>query len=253
LAGVSRLQYTTDVKLIRVMCTGRIDLEFVLQAFLNGADGVFIGGCHLNECNYITGGNYDALNMVLLCKRMMEHMGLNPARLRMEFMTSGDGILFAEVMNEFSKEVRKLGPLGEGEGIDLNELKVRLAEMIQLVPYIKIVKNEKLGARLKNQEEYEKLFTVDEIASLLNEVVSYYIEPDKCQACGICVRKCPVEAIEGSKNLIHIIDQEKCIKCGTCFESCPPRFAAVKKIVAEPVPPPILEEARTIIRKGKEK
>jgi F420-non-reducing hydrogenase iron-sulfur subunit len=235
------------------MCTGRIDLELVLQAFLNGADGVFIGGCHLNECNYTTGGNYDALNMVLICKRMIEHIGLNPARLRMDFMTSGDGILFAEIMNEFSKEVRKLGPLGEGERIGLSKVKTRLAEMIHLVPYIKMVKNEKLGTRLENPEEYEKLFSIDEIASLLNEVVSYYIDPDKCQACGICARKCPVEAIEGGKDLIHIIDQKKCIKCGTCFESCPPRFAAIKKIVSEPVPPPVLEEARIITRETKGK
>ncbi len=235
------------------MCTGRVDLELVLQAFLNGADGVFIGGCRLNECNYTTGGNYDALNMVLLCKRLMEHIGLNPARLRMEFMTSGDGILFAEIMNEFGKDVRKLGSLGEGEGIDLNELKTRLVEMVHLIPYIKIVKNEKLGMRLENPEEYDKFFTIDEITRLLDEVVSYYIDPAKCQACRICARKCPVEAIEGGKNLIHIIDQKKCIKCGTCFESCPPRFTAIRKVISEPVPSPIPEKARTIIREAKGK
>ncbi len=230
------------------MCTGRVDLEFVLQAFLNGADGVFIGGCRLNTCTYTTNGNYDALNMLLLCRRIMEHIGLNPERLRIEFMTSGEGTLFAEVMNEFSKKVRELGPLGKGEGIDEDELKSKLAEIINLVPYIKLVKNEKLGTRLKNPEEYDKLFTSDEIDKLFCEVVSYYIEPGKCQACGICARKCPVEAIAGGKNLVHIIDQEKCIKCGTCFESCPSRFAAIKKIVSEPVPPPIPEEARIIVR-----
>ncbi|MBK5102493.1 MAG: hydrogenase iron-sulfur subunit, partial [Desulfobacteraceae bacterium] len=61
MAGVSRLQYTTETKIIRVMCTGRIDLSFVLRAFSNGADGVFIGGCWLGECHYVTEGNYDAL------------------------------------------------------------------------------------------------------------------------------------------------------------------------------------------------
>ena len=63
MAGVSRLQYSTEIRLIRVMCSGRVDLEFVLRAFSNGMDGVFVGGCRLNECNYITHGNYDALNM----------------------------------------------------------------------------------------------------------------------------------------------------------------------------------------------
>jgi len=233
------------------MCSGRIDLEFVLRAFSNGMDGVFIGGCRLNECNYITHGNYDALNMVLLCRKIIEHIGLNPERLRIEFMSSGEGILFAEVINDFVKKVKELGPLGKGEGIDENELKSKLEAVTKLIPYIKLMKNEKLGTRLKNPEEYDKLFTSDEIDTLFSEVVSYYIEPGKCQACGICLRKCPVEAIAGGKNLVHIIDQEKCIKCGTCFEACPPRFSAVMKILAQSVPLPIPEEARIIIREGK--
>jgi F420-non-reducing hydrogenase iron-sulfur subunit len=233
------------------MCSGRVDLEFVLRAFSKGMDGVFIGGCRLNECNYITHGNYHALNMVLLFRRIMEHIGLNPERLRIEFMTSGEGILFAEVMSEFGKKVNKLGPLGKAEGIDQNELKSKLAEITKLVPYIKLVKNEKLASRLGNPEEYDRLFTKDEIDRLFSEVISYYIDPEKCQACMICAKRCPVEAIISAKNQVHVIDQEKCIKCGTCFEACPPRFGAVTKISGEPVPPPIPEEKRTIIRKSK--
>jgi len=90
-------------------------------------------------------------------------------------------------------------------------------------------------------------------AYVCKELVSYYIAPDKCQACLSCLRKCPAEAIAGGKNQIHVIDQEKCIKCGTCFEVCPSRFRAVKKISGEPVPPPIPEEARRIVRKSKGK
>lgn len=85
------------------------------------------------------------------------------------------------------------------------------------------------------------------------ELISYYIDPEKCQACGTCRKKCPAEAISGDKKVIHIIDQEKCTKCGSCFEVCPSRFAAATKISGEPVPPPIPEEARTIVRKRKEK
>jgi NADH-quinone oxidoreductase subunit F len=69
----------------------------------------------------------------------------------------------------------------------------------------------------------------------------------------ICLRKCPVEAVDGGKKKIHVIDQEKCTKCGTCFEVCPSRFSAVQKISGEPVPPPIPEEERTITRKSKAK
>jgi len=253
MAGVSRLQYTPEIRLIRLMCSGRIDPAFIFRAFSNGSDGVFIGGCRLGECNYITHGNYHALNIVLLCKKIIEYIGLNPERIRMEFMSSGDGIIFTEVINDFVKKVKELGPLGKGEGTGKDELKARLAEVTRLVPYIKVMKNEKLGTRLLNPEEYDSFFTRDEIDRLFSEVISYYIDPEGCQACGICLKKCPVEAISGAKNKIHIINQERCIKCGTCFESCPPLFGAIKKFSGKPAPPPIPEEKRIIVRKRKVK
>jgi len=235
------------------MCSGRVDLAFVLRAFSNGMDGVFIGGCRLNECNYVTHGNYHALNMVLLLKRIMEHIGLNPERLKIEFMSGAEATVFVETVNGFVKKVKALGPLGQGEGIKQNELKSRLAEISKLVPYLKLVNQEKLASRLKTPEEYDGLFTKDEIDRLFREMVSYYIDPEKCQACMTCLRRCPAEAIVGGKNKIHVIDQDKCIKCGTCLEVCPPRFESVKKISGQPVPPPIPEEKRTLVRKGKEK
>lgn len=235
------------------MCSGRVDLAFVLRAFSNGMDGVFIGGCRLNECNYVTHGNYHALNMVLLLKRIMEHIGLNPERLKIEFMSGAESNVFVETVNGFVKKVKALGPLGQGEGIKQNELKSRLAEISKLVPYLKLVNQDKLASRLKTPEEYDGLFTKDEIDRLFREMVSYYIDPEKCQACMTCLRRCPAEAIVGGKNKIHIIDQDKCIKCGTCLEVCPPRFESVKKISGQPVPSPIPEEKRTLVRKGKEK
>jgi coenzyme F420-reducing hydrogenase delta subunit/ferredoxin len=251
MAGVSRLQYSTEARLIRVMCSGRVDLAFILRAFSKGTDGVFVGGCRLNECNYITHGNYHTRNMVLLCKKIMEHIGLNPARLRAEFMSAAEGILFADVMNDFGKKLMNLGPFGEGEGIDPHELKSRLERVTRLIPYIKLVKREKLAGHLTNEEEYSRLFTRDEVDQLFRDVISYHIDPAQCQACMICLKRCPVEAIVGGKNQIHVIDQDKCIKCGTCFDACPPRFGAVQKICGESVPPPIPEEERTIARKRK--
>ena len=233
------------------MCSGRIGLEFVLRAFSNGVDGVFIGGCRLNECNYITQGNYHALNMVLLGKRILEHIGLNPERLRIEFMSSAEGVVFAEVMSDFSRKVRELGPVGYGEAIDETVLKARMDEITKLVPYIKVMKNEKLGTRLLNPEEYDKFFTRDEVDKLINEAPAYYIDPQKCQACMICARRCPAEAIISVKGEVHIINQEECIKCGTCFDVCPPKFKAVTKIVGAPVPLPLPEDQRAIVRKGK--
>ncbi|MCP4604887.1 MAG: NADH-quinone oxidoreductase subunit NuoF [Proteobacteria bacterium] len=85
------------------------------------------------------------------------------------------------------------------------------------------------------------------------ELISYYIDPGKCGACLICLKKCPDEAIDGGKKKIHIIDQNKCTNCGTCLEVCPAKFDAVKKISGEPVPPPISEQERIIVRKSKQK
>lgn len=85
------------------------------------------------------------------------------------------------------------------------------------------------------------------------ELISYYIDPEKCKACMICHRNCPSDAIIGEKMKIHVIDQSKCTKCGTCYDMCPPRFRAVKKFSGEPVPSPIPEEKRLIQRAKKEK
>jgi NADP-reducing hydrogenase subunit HndC len=102
------------------------------------------------------------------------------------------------------------------------------------------------------RDEYEAHIKEKKCPALsCKELISYYIDPDKCQACMICLRKCPVEAIDGGKKKIHIIDQGKCTKCGTCFEVCPSRFGAVQKISGEPVPPPIPEDARIMVRKSK--
>jgi F420-non-reducing hydrogenase iron-sulfur subunit len=233
------------------MCSGRVDPEFVFRAFANGMDGVFIGGCLLNECNYTTNGNYQALNVALLSKKIMEHIGLNPDRLRIEFMSSGEGTVYVDVVNDFVRQIKELGPVGRSEGISEDELASKLAEVRKLIPYIKIVKKEKLQKRLKSEEEYAGYYTGDEIDGLFREAPSYYIDPDKCEACMMCAKRCPVEAIIGVKNQIHVVDQEKCIKCGTCLDVCPPRFGAVTKIIGEPVPPPVPEERRTVNRKSK--
>ncbi len=234
------------------MCTGRVDLEFVFRSFSNGMDGVFIGGCRLNECNYVTQGNYHALTMALLSRRIMEYIGLNPERLSIEFMSGGEGVRFAQVSNAFVKKIKALGPLGASEGIGKGELNSRLAEARRLFPYIKRVKNDKLATRLENEEQYNTFFTSEEINILFRDAVSYYIDPVKCEACMICARRCPAGAIASARNQIHVVDQQKCIKCDKCFEVCPTRFGAVTKIVGKPVPPPVPKENRTIVRRGKE-
>ena len=231
LCGVSRFHYPPYIRLIRVMCSGRVDLKHILLAFSTGQDAVFVGGCHINDCHYNPEGNYDALSMVNLCKKLLEHMGINPKRLRLEWVSAGEGIRFANIMNEFSREMEELGPLGQSEGIDEMELKSRLEKMTRLIPYIKLAKKNKLALHDIHQadrEGYANLYTAEEIDRLIGEAPSYFIDPEKCKACMICAKRCPVGAISGGKKQIHVIDQDACIKCGTCMEVCPPRFRAVQ-------------------------
>ena len=104
------------------------------------------------------------------------------------------------------------------------------------------------------RDEYEAHINDERCPSLsCKALTAYYIDPSKCQACMICARKCPVEAIDGGKKKIHVIDQDKCTKCGTCIEVCPPRFDAVKKCSGVPIPSSIPEEERNLIRKSDEK
>jgi len=252
LCGVSRFQYPTYIRLIRVMCSGRVDLKHILLAFSNGVDGMFVGGCHINDCHYNPEGNYDALSMVNLCKKLLEHSGINPKRLRLEWVSAGEGIRFANIMNEFSGEIEELGPLGKSEGIDEIELKSRIEKITRLIPYIKLTKMKELALHDPDQEAYAKLYTSEEIDNLIREAPSYWVDPENCQACMTCARRCPVDAVISAKNQIHVIDQNKCIRCGTCFEVCPPKFGAVTRIVGKPVPPPVPEEQRIVVRKGKE-
>jgi NADH-quinone oxidoreductase subunit F len=103
-------------------------------------------------------------------------------------------------------------------------------------------------------DEYEAHIKEKRCPALVcKELTSYYIDPEKCQACMICYRNCPVNAVIGERMKIHVINQSKCIKCGSCYDLCPSRFGAVKKISGEPVPSPIPENARLIKRQSKEK
>lgn len=110
LAGTSRLKYPPNIRLVRMMCSGRLDPVFVLQSFSGGADGVLITGCHPGECHYIE-QNYKALRRVMLLKRTLEPLGIDPNRLKLVWASAAEGVLFANEVEKFTEEIRELGPL----------------------------------------------------------------------------------------------------------------------------------------------
>jgi F420-non-reducing hydrogenase iron-sulfur subunit len=110
MAGTARLKYPPNVRLIRLMCSGRLDPTFVLKAFSGGADGVLITGCHPGECHYIE-QNYKMLRRLLLLKRVLAGMGIEPERLKLVWASAAEGVKFAREMTTFVEEIQKLGPL----------------------------------------------------------------------------------------------------------------------------------------------
>ena len=110
LAGVGRMHYAPNARIIRVMCSGRVDPQFVHEAFAQGADGVLIGGCHPGDCHYID-GNSKCLRRYRLLRRMLGDLGIDPRRLRLEWISASEGDRLREVMNEMTAQLKELGPL----------------------------------------------------------------------------------------------------------------------------------------------
>jgi F420-non-reducing hydrogenase iron-sulfur subunit len=109
LAGTSRLKYAPNARVVRVMCSGRVDPQFVLEAFARGADGVLIGGCHPGDCHYQE-GNYKALRRYHLLKRLLKEMGVEEDRFRLEWISASEGDKVRAVINDMVEKVRALGP-----------------------------------------------------------------------------------------------------------------------------------------------
>ena len=110
LAGVSRIKSAPNVRIIRTMCSGRVDPAFILKAFQHGADGVVVMGCHLGDCHYQE-GNYKTIRRLPFLKRLIKEFGIDPRRLRLEWVSASEGDKFAKVVNEMTEEIRRLGPL----------------------------------------------------------------------------------------------------------------------------------------------
>ena len=114
LAGTSRIKYLPNAEVVRVMCSGRVDVQFVLKAFAKGADGVLIGGCHPGDCHYQE-GNYKALRRYRLLRRLLRQMGIEDERLRLEWISAAEGDRVRVVIDEIVATLKRLGPLRKAE------------------------------------------------------------------------------------------------------------------------------------------
>jgi len=115
-AGVARARYAPNVKLIRTMCSGRVDPQFILAALQGGADGVLVCGCHPGDCHYRE-GNYKTLRRYLLLRRMLSQLGVDERRLRLEWISASEPEKFRKVVDEMTEQIRQLGPLRENGGV----------------------------------------------------------------------------------------------------------------------------------------
>ena len=123
MAGTSRTKYAPNIRLIRLMCSGRLDPTFVMKALSNGADGVLITGCHPGECHYIE-QNYKALRRYLLLRRVLKGLGIAPERVKLVWASAAEGVKLAHEINSFVEEIRELGPLGWNKKLSGNGHKV---------------------------------------------------------------------------------------------------------------------------------
>ncbi|UCE45744.1 MAG: hydrogenase iron-sulfur subunit [Methanobacteriota archaeon] len=126
LCGVSRFQYPTNIRLVRVMCSTRVSPHLVLDVFEAGADGILIGGCHLNDCHYMT-GNFHTEKRVELMKRLLKEAGIDEGRLRLEWVSASEGEKFSKVVTEFTEGIQKLGP-SKVRSDDMMKAKVSAAD-----------------------------------------------------------------------------------------------------------------------------
>ncbi|MFZ5774593.1 MAG: hydrogenase iron-sulfur subunit [Thermodesulfobacteriota bacterium] len=126
-AGVGRYQYPPNLRVIRMMCTGRLDPSFPLEGLAKGADGIFVGGCHPGECHYID-GNYHALVSASLVHEMLDRLGIKRERFLIDWASAAEGPNFVRIITAFTRQVAALGPLGAAEGQEPEALRARLAQ-----------------------------------------------------------------------------------------------------------------------------
>jgi len=177
LAGVSRLQYTPEIKTVRIMCTGRVDPAIVARAFKKGLDGLMVVGCYFGDCHYIS-GNHQAKAKVEMTRKLFKHIGVNEERLAFRQCSSGEASVFVKLVTEFDEKIRSLGPLGgDGDRVKAPEIfdKLKAAEAVLAGEKIRWV----IGKRtpfLESGNMYGEIFTEHEFNRAIDMIIVEEIE-----------------------------------------------------------------------------
>jgi F420-non-reducing hydrogenase iron-sulfur subunit len=214
LAGVSRMQYPPNIRVIRVMCSGRVDPVVVLEMFVNGADGVIVMGCHPGDCHYIEGNLYAERKMKML-KTLLALTGLEPERLRLEWVSASEGQRFAHVVKEFTEQIEQLGPSPVSE----EKHDEKILENLQAA------KNAASGSRLRvlvgreielteKNNVYEEKISQEEFDSLLGEAIESEFIRHKI---GLLTKNNPlsvkelanITGIKPATVLCHVVDMRR--------------------------------------------
>ena len=171
-AGVARYQYPPNIRVIRVMCSGRIDPVFILEAFSCGADGVFVGGCHLGECHYQT-GNYEALVVAALTRKLLEKAGLSTERFLLEWASAAEGPRFVKMITNFTNKIKELGPLEKAEKKDQDELRLKILAAKSAAKQIKLrTRFGSLAKELRKEGDYSDQIIHDKLDQKVADVIN---------------------------------------------------------------------------------
>ena len=222
LAGTARIRHDITARAVRVMCSGRVEPSFVLKAFAEGADGVLIAGCHIpSDCHY-TNGNFKTLARYEMFQPLLDELGIDRRRLRLEWISASEGEKFAKVMDEFSSQIKELGKLEikkQCPVCDDPDFRGTECPLIQCAQEF-VACEAAAGGHVDLQERKERRLPTKTTEPSIN----YY--PNKCIRCGSCVEACRVQSIEA----IHLsdlgvdMDSDRCVRCGQCIMACPLGF-----------------------------
>lgn len=172
LAGVSRFQYPPNIRIVRVMCSGRVDPLFVMEMFVQGADGVIIGGCHPGDCHYME-GNYHTERRVNMLKKVLAKSSLNPERLTLEWIAASEGERFAETMRTFTEKIRSLGPTPvAGDTPDLEILEALFVARSAVEDFrLRTLVGKEMGL-IEKGNVYDEKLTQEKIDDLMESAIS---------------------------------------------------------------------------------